>query len=87
MRRLCREYGVESLWFDRMQAEQLTTNPAREGVRVEEYNFSMAGTNRLARSMRAALRDRSIELPHDDDLRSDATTVRLVETGPGTVKI
>ena len=31
--RICREYGAK-LRFDRMQAEQLTTNLAREGVRT-----------------------------------------------------
>ncbi|UMG94159.1 hypothetical protein [Nocardioides sp. TF02-7] len=85
--RLCREYRVRRLRFDRMQAEQLTGNLARAGVRPIEYVFSSAGADRLARSLFVALRDRAVELPDDDELRAEAMTVRLVETGPGTVKM
>lgn len=85
--RLSREYRIERLRFDRMQAEQLTTNLARAAVRVKEYVFSAAGAARVARSLHVALRDRAIELPDDDELRSEANTVRMVETGPGLVKM
>lgn len=85
--RLCREYRVRRLRFDRMQAEQLTANLARAGVRPVEYVFSAAGTNRLARSLYVALRDRAVELPDDPEVRSELCAVRMVETGPGTVKM
>lgn len=85
--RVCREYRVARLRFDRMQAEQLTANLARAGVPVDEYVFSSAGANRLARTLWSALRDRSIELPDDPETREEFTATRLVETGPGTVKI
>jgi len=85
--RLCREYRVSRLRFDRMQAEQMTGNLARAGVRPVEYVFSSAGADRLARSLFVALRDRAVELPDDDELRAEAMTVRMVETGPGTVKM
>jgi len=85
--RLCREYRVRRLRFDRMQAEQMTTNLARAGVRTDEYVFSASGASRLARGLFVALRDRAVELPDDDELRAEALTVRMVETGPGTVKM
>ena len=85
--RLCREYRVRRLRFDRMQAEQMTGNLARAGVRPIEYVFSSAGADRLARSLFVALRDRSVELPDDEELRNEAMAVRMVETGPGTVKM
>jgi hypothetical protein len=85
--RLCKEYGVQRLRFDRMQAEQLTSNVARAGVKVQEYVFSTAGVNRLARAMHVALRDRAIELPDDEEVMAEARTVRLVETGPSTIKM
>lgn len=85
--RLAREYGVTRLRFDRMQAEQLTANLAREGVRTDEFVFSSSGANRLARSLYVALRDRALELPDDPELREEFLTTRLVETGPGTVKL
>lgn len=85
--RLCREYGVARLWFDRMQAEQMTGNLARAGVRPREYVFTSAGADRLARTLFVALRDRAVELPDDPELQTEARSVRLVETGPGTVKM
>lgn len=56
--RLCRHYGAR-LRFDRMQAEQLTTNPTRSGLRTDEFVFSAAGANRLARSCPDLLGSRS----------------------------
>lgn len=84
--RVCREYGAK-LRFDRMQAEQLTQNLSRAGLRVEEYMFTAAGANRLARSLWGALRDRALSLPDDAELRTEFLTTRLVETGPSTVKL
>lgn len=84
--RICREYGAK-LRFDRMQAEQLTTNLAREGVRTEEFIFSSTGANRIARTLWGALRDRALSLPDDAELREEFLTTRLVETGPGVVKL
>lgn len=85
--RLCREYRVTRLIFDRMQAEQLTANLTRAGVTTSEYVFSSAGANRLARSLFNALRDRALSLPDDDETRAEFIATRLVETGPGTVKL
>jgi hypothetical protein len=85
--RLCRAYRTSRLRFDRMQAEQLTTNLARAGLRPHEFVFSAAGANRLARSLYGALRDRALSLPDDEETRSEFVSTRLVETGPGTVKI
>lgn len=84
--RLCREYRAR-LRFDRMQAEQLTGNLARAGIRTEEYVFSAAGANRLARSLFIALRDRALSLPDDAEVREEFMSTRMVETGPGTVKL
>lgn len=85
--RLCREYRVSKIRYDRMQAEQLSANLARAGVRTEEYIFSTAGANRVARSLYAALRDHAVELPDDEELITELGSVRMVETGPGTVKM
>jgi len=84
--RLCREYSAP-LRFDRMQAEQLTGNLTRAGIRTEEYIFSAAGASRLARSLAVALRDRALELPDDEETRREFLTTRLIETAPGTVKL
>lgn len=85
--RLCREYRVNRLIFDRMQAEQLTANLSRAGIRTSEFVFSSAGANRLARSLFNALRDRALSLPDDEETRAEFIATRLVETGPGTVKL
>lgn len=85
--RLCKEYRVARLLFDRMQAEQLTANLSRAGVRTTEFVFSQSGANRLARSLFNALRDRALSLPDDEETRAEFVATRLVETGPGTVKL
>lgn len=85
--RVCREYRVDVLRFDRMQAEQMTANLTRAGVRTSEFVFSAAGANRLARTMWGALRDHALELPDDEETRAEFLTTRLVETGPSTIKL
>lgn len=84
--RLCREYNAR-LRFDRMQAEQMTGNLARAGIRAEEFVFSSAGANRLARALFGALRDRSLSLPDEEETRAEFVATRMIETGPGTVKL
>jgi hypothetical protein len=85
--RPCAEYRVRRLRFDRMQAEQMTGNLARRSLRPDEFVFSSAGANRLARSLVAALMDRALSLPDDAETRAEFIATRLVETGPGTVKL
>lgn len=85
--RLCRQYRVRGLRFDRMQAEQLTSNLARQGIRTDEFVFSASGANRLARALYGALRDRALDLPDDAETRQEFLSVRMVETGPGTVRL
>ena len=85
--RLAKEYRITRLRFDRMQAEQMTQNLAAKGITCDEFVFSTASTNRLARVLGTALRDRAIELPDDPELQTELQTVRIVETGPGTVKM
>jgi hypothetical protein len=84
--RVCKQYKAK-LRFDRSQAEQLVQNLTRRGVRVEEYVFSQSGANRLAKAMFTHLRDRAVEIPDDDELIRELQTARMVETGPGTVKL
>lgn len=84
--RVCREYGAR-LRFDRMQAEQLTANLERAGVRTAEFVFSSAGANRLARRLWGVLRDRALSLPDETEVREEFLAVRMIETGPGTVKL
>ncbi|WP_175415784.1 hypothetical protein [Acidipropionibacterium jensenii] len=84
--RLAREYHAP-VHFDRMQAEQLTSNLTRAGVVCHEYVFSSAGANRLARALYIALRDRALSLPDDPELVDGFNSTRMIETTPGTVKL
>ena len=85
--RLHAEYHRAPLVFDFHQAAQLTERLRAAGVRCVEYVFSTAGVNRLARVLSAGLRDRAIGLPDDPALLEELAEVRIVETGPGTVKL
>ncbi len=84
--RLAREYHAP-VHFDRMQAEMLTTNLQHQGIITHEYVFSSAGANKLARSLYIALRDRALSIPDDPELIDGLNSTRMVETGPGTVKL
>ena len=84
--RLAREYHAP-VHFDRMQAEQLTSNLARHGITTHEYVFSTAGANRLARALFVALRDRALSLPDDPELIDGFNSTRMIESTPGTVKL
>ena len=85
--RLCRHFHVARLRFDRMQAEQMTSNLTAAGVRTLEYVFTPTNTTLLARGLYGALRDWAVEIPEDAELVSELQSVRMVETGPGTVKM
>lgn len=82
-----RAYHRPKLVFDPYQAAQLSERLQKAMVRTEEFTFSTSGVNRLARSLYGALRDRAIVLPDDDALLSELASVRLVETGPGLVRL
>jgi hypothetical protein len=70
-----------------MQAEQLTTNLRRAGIQTDEYVFSQSSVNKLARALYMGLRDHALSLPDDEETRTEFLTTRLIETGPGTVKL
>ena len=61
--------------------ETLSDNHARPG------NPTASGASRLAKALYGALRDRALSLPDDEETRAEFVTTRMVETGPGTVKI
>jgi hypothetical protein len=82
-----RSYHRPKLRFDFHQAAQLVERLQAAGVRTEEYVFSTSGVNKLARSLFAALRDRAVLLPDVEDLIAELGKVRLVETGPGLVRL
>lgn len=87
----CREYRVSALHYDPNQAEMLTQRLERAGVPCIPYLFGASGGGtgaaRLARGLANALRDRTVELPADPELRRQLATVRLVEGASGNVKM
>jgi hypothetical protein len=85
--RTCQQYHRPKLVFDPFQAAQLTERLRTAGVRTEEFTFTTGSVNSLARSLFGALRDRAIVLPDDDELLDELASVRLVETGPGLVRL
>jgi hypothetical protein len=82
-----RSYGRPRLVYDFHQAAQLVERLKRAGVLCDEFVFSTSSVNRLARSLFAALRDRALVLPDDEELLAELSRVRLIETGPGLVRL
>ena len=85
---LARAYNGALILFDPSQAHLLTQRlRAESGVQTEEFPFTGPSTNRLARSLYAALRDHAVALPDDEAVVDELCTITLVQTGPGTIKI
>lgn len=84
---LWRRYNRALLVFDYHQAAGTVERLAAQGVVCEEYAFSTGSINKLARRLYTCLRDLAITLPADPALRTELVGVRLVETGPGLVRI
>ena len=82
-----RSYHRPRLVYDFHQAAQLTERLRAAGVSCVEFVFSPATTNRLARSLYGALRDRAVLLPDDEALLDELGSVRLVEVGPGLLRL
>lgn len=85
--RMCREYRHARLRFDKEYAIQLVGNLRRAGVRSDEYTFTVTTNNELARALYIALRDRSVEIPVDQELITQLQTTRLVERAPNMLKL
>jgi hypothetical protein len=82
-----REFHAPTLHFDYHQAAQLTQRLTAAGVNTQEFGFTVAGVNKLARTLFGCLRDRSILLPNIPELLSELSSVRLVETGPNLLRL
>ncbi|HEX8771497.1 MAG TPA: hypothetical protein VF711_12085, partial [Acidimicrobiales bacterium] len=84
---LSRSYYRAPLVFDVHQAAHLSQSLRGRGVRTEEFVFSVANINRLARTLYTLLRDHRLAIPDDEDLCRELAAVRLVETSPGMFRV
>lgn len=82
-----RNYGGARLYADPYQAVHLCQRLRARGVHVEEFSFSSASVGRLALTLYRVLRDRAIDLPDDEELLTELSRVRLVESAPGAYRI
>ncbi len=57
------------------------------GIGVETFTFSSSSVGHLALTMYRLLRDRLLDLPDDDDLVAELSSVILRENQPGTYRI
>jgi phage terminase large subunit-like protein len=72
---------------DPWQATGLGQRLKGRGVRFDEFTFSSASTARLATTLHGVIRGHGITIPNDRELVEELSTVRLVETGPSSVRI
>ena len=75
------------LIFDPWQSVHLTQRLRSRGVSVEPFTFSSASVGRLALTLYRLLRDRLLDLPDDDDLTAELSSVVLRESQPGSYRI
>lgn len=57
------------------------------GLRFDEFAFSSTSIGRLATTLHGVIRGHALSVPHDRELIEELSTVRLVETGPSTVRL
>jgi hypothetical protein len=85
---LARAFNGAPVIFDPSQAHLLTQRLRSEsGLKTEEFPFTGPSTNRLARALYAAIRDRALALPDDEVVVDELSTITLMQTGPGSIKI
>ena len=81
------EYHHAPLHADPYQAVGLLQRLKARRVRAEQFTFSAQSVGRVANALHLALRNRTILLPDDEDLRAELGRVRLRETSPGAVRL
>ncbi len=75
------------LVFDPWQSVALAQRLRSRGVRVEAFTFSSSSVGRLALTLYRLLRDRGLDLPDDDELVAELSSVVLRESQPGNYRI
>lgn len=81
-----RQYRAKVI-VDPWQAAGLCQRLRGRGLSVVEHAFTAQSVGRLASSLHLCLRNRTIDLPDDADLRAELGRVRLRETSPGVVRL
>lgn len=82
-----RAYNRAPLVFDPFQAAHLTQRLRRAGVRSEAFTFNQTSNGRLAVTMFRLLREHLLDLPDDEALIEELSSVRLLERGPGQYRM
>lgn len=75
------------LVFDPYQAVHLAQELRAQGVLTEQFTFSSASVGRLAATLHRLLREKALEIPHDQELIDELVGVRLRETSPGVFRL
>jgi hypothetical protein len=79
-------YGAR-LIFDPWQSVHLAQRLRARRVKVDEFTFSSASVGRLALTLYRLLRDGALDLPDDDALVDELSSVVLRESQPGQYRI
>jgi hypothetical protein len=83
---LARRYRARVV-VDPFQAIQLAQRLRAKRVTVEEFSFGQASVSRLAVNLHTLLRTRRIALIDDPPLIDELVNVKLIERGPGAIRI
>jgi phage terminase large subunit-like protein len=80
-------YGGGKLIFDPWQSVHLAQRLRARRVKTEAFTFSSASVGRLALTLYRLLRDGALDLPDDDELAAELSSVILKENQPGQYRI
>jgi hypothetical protein len=82
------DYGSAQIVGDPYQAKPQIQQMRNDGFRIKEIKFNPASNNKRAQLLMRLIKDRSLALPADDQLRRELLSLRLVEgSTPGVVRL
>lgn len=85
---IAREYGHARIVGDPYQAIAMVQRLREGGLSVRPVTFTAGTNSRRAQMLLRLIRDRAMDLPDDDALRSELLSLRLQEgSTPGTLKL
>ncbi len=87
LRHASHEFNRAPILMDPWQTAGTAQRLPGQGLSVSEFVFTAQSTSRLATALYRALRDHRLALPDDDELIDELSNARLVEKGPGQVRI
>jgi hypothetical protein len=81
------EYNGAAVHLDPDQAMGTLQDLGRQGVRAQEFAFTLTSVGQVATALMQAFRNGQVEVPETPELRAELLTVKLRDSGHGVVRL